>query len=124
MLAYARSEGPRRRQDMARGIVWTAAVLMAAIALVAGCVNVDVHKSPYVVAGSPREPTPQERQRVATLDRKGLEDEVLRLTAENDSLRMMREDLNRENKDLKGERNRLKDEVEVLQNQIQEMRKR
>ena len=109
---------------MARGIVWTAAVLMAAIALVAGCVNVDVHKSPYVVAGSPRQPTPQERQRVATLDRKGLEDEVLRLMAENDSLRMQREDLNRENKDLKGERNRLKDKVEDLQDERQEMRKR
>lgn len=109
---------------MARGIVWTAAVLMAAIALVAGCVNVDVHKSPYVVAGSHRQPTHQERQRVATMDRNGLEDEVFRLTAENDSLRMKIEDLNRENKDLKGERNRLKDEVEVLQDQIQEMRKR
>jgi len=61
---------------MARGIVWTAAILLAAIALVAGCVNVNVPEGPYVVAGSPRQPTPQERHRVGTMDRKGLEDEV------------------------------------------------
>ena len=108
---------------MARGIVWTAAVLMAAIALVAGCVNVDVSKSPYVVAGSPRQPTLQERQHIATMDRKALEDEVLRLTAENDSLRIQAEGLKRDNKLLKGERNRLKDEVESLRDQIKEMRK-
>ena len=109
---------------MARGIVWTAAVLMAAIAQVAGCVNLNVPEGPYVVAGSPRQPTLQERQHVATLDRNGLEAETFRLTAENDSLRMKIEDLKRDNKDLKGERNRLKDEVEVLRDQIQEMRKR
>jgi len=102
---------------MAHRILWAVAILMAVAALVAGCINVSVPKGPYVVAGEPRQPSPAERSRVQGLDKPALENEVLRLTGENDSLRYEVEKLKRENKSLK-------DRIDRLEDQIKDMRKR
>ena len=110
---------------MAHRIVWAVAALMAALALVAGCINVDVPKGPYVVAGdSHKSAAPADQRRVSTMDKPALEQEVLRLTGENDDLRQEVEKLKRENKILKADRDHYKDQVENLQDQLKEMRKR
>jgi peptidoglycan hydrolase CwlO-like protein len=106
-------------------LLWVVAGLVAAAALVAGCLQVSVPEGPYVVAGNANTAkiaSPQEQQRVSTMDRKSLEDSVLRLTAQNDSLRTQVEELKRDNKLLKGERNRLKDDVDNLRDQLKDRR--
>jgi len=103
---------------MAHRILWAVAILMAVAALVAGCFQVNVPEGPYVtVRDQPRQPSAAERSRVQGLDKPALENEVLRLTGENDSLRHEVEKLKRENKSLK-------DRVDRLENQIKDMRKR
>jgi len=103
---------------MAHRILWAVAILMAVAALVAGCFKVNVPEGPYVVMRDPpRQPSPAERSRVQGLDKQALENEVLRLTGENDSLRYEVEKLKRENKSLK-------DRAQRLEDQIKDMRKR
>jgi FtsZ-binding cell division protein ZapB len=101
---------------------------LAAIMLVAGCfqVNVpDVPDGPYVnLGGQPRQPTAAERTKVHGMDKQAMEDEVLRLTGENDGLRLENEKLKRDNKMLKAERDHYKDTAENLQDQIKDLRKR
>jgi predicted RNase H-like nuclease (RuvC/YqgF family) len=103
---------------MAHRILWAVAILMAVAALVAGCFQVNVPEGPYVtVRDQPRQPSAAERSRVQGLDKPALENEVLRLTGENDSLRHEVEKLKRENKSLK-------DRAQRLEDQIKDMRKR
>jgi peptidoglycan hydrolase CwlO-like protein len=102
---------------MAHRLLWAVAIMLATLALVAGCVNVSVPKGPYVVAGQPRPPSPQARQQVQAMDKQALENEVLRLVGENDSLRQKLDEQKRENKVLKDRGDRLED-------QIKDMRKR
>jgi len=110
---------------MERGILWAVAALMAAMALVAGCVNVDVPKGPYVVMddGS-RSATPADRTAVSKMDKTTLENEVLRLTAENSRLRQEVAKLKQEKKVLDTQKDRLEDRVESLEDQIKDLRKR
>ena len=110
---------------MARSILWVVAALMAAMALVAGCINVDVPKGPYVaVNDGARTATPRDRAAVSRMDKQTLEDEVLRLTAENDRLRQEVAKVKREKKTLDDEKNRLEDRVENLQDENKKLRKR
>ncbi len=112
---------------MQRRILWAAAILMAALALVAGCINVQAPKQPLVVVGEPgtsSQPTAKDRERVQNMDKKALEDEVLRLTAENDRLRQEVGRLERDNKKLDKEKDDLEDRVERLEDQIKDLRKR
>ena len=113
---------------MARRILWAVAVLLAAAALTAGCFSVKVPEPPpggYVQIGTPSQPaTSQDRDRVGRMDKKALEAEVLRLTAENDSLRQQVERQKRENKSLKQEKAQLENRVEDLENQIKDAWKR
>lgn len=96
-------------------ILWLAAMLVAALALVAGCFKVNVPEGPYVtVRESARPATPEEQTRIRAMDKTTLENEVLRLVAENDSLRQEVERLKRDNKLLKDERERLKDQLKDL----------
>jgi hypothetical protein len=99
---------------MAHRLLWAVAILMAVMALVAGCVNLSVPKGPYVVAGEPRPPSPQTQAQVQAMDRPTLERETLRLAAENDALRQKIDDLKRENKSLKDRCERLEDQVKEL----------
>jgi len=101
---------------MAHRILWAVAILMAVAALVAGCFS---PKEPLVVigTGSSRPPSAQTQRQVQAMDKTALENEVLRLTGENDSLRYEVEKLKRENKSLKGR-------VDRLEDQIKDMRKR
>ncbi len=110
---------------MARSILWVVAILMAAMALVAGCINVDVPDGPYVaVNDGARTATPRDRAAVGRMDRQALEDEVLRLAAENDRLRQEVAKVKREKKSLDDEKNRLEDRVENLQDENKRLRKR
>ena len=102
---------------MAHRLLWAVAIMLATLALVAGCVNVNVPKGPYIVAGEPRPPTPQARAQVQAMDKPTLENEVLRLAGENDMLRQKYDDQKRENKSLK-------DKCDRLEDQIKDMRKR
>ena len=102
---------------MAHRLLWAVAILLATLALVAGCINVSVPKGPYVVAGEPRPPSPQARQQVQAMDKPALENEVLRLAGENDALRQKLDEQKRENKSLK-------DRCERLEDQLKDMRKR
>jgi len=90
---------------------------------VAGC-----FKEPLVVIGTggtrAAQPSAAERSRVAGMDKEALENEVLRLAGENDSLRQEVEKLKRENKALKSEKDALKNQVERLQDQMKDLRKR
>ena len=101
---------------MAHRLLWLVAIAMAATALVAGCLSVNVPEGPYVVAGNTTigHPSPAQRQRLEVMDHKTLEDEVLRLTAENDALRNQNDNLKREDKLIKGDRDRYKAEAERL----------
>jgi hypothetical protein len=110
---------------MAHRMLWTVAVLLAAAALVAGCMEVNVPR-PYVNAsvGGSKEPSPQQQRLVTQMDRKELESEYLRLVGENDSLRIKMGDLKRELKSTEGERDRYKVEVERLRDENKDLRKR
>jgi predicted RNase H-like nuclease (RuvC/YqgF family) len=99
---------------MEHRILWAAAIVLTALALVAGCVNVSVPKGPYVVAGEPRQPSPQTRAQVQAMDKPALEDAVLRLGAENDSLRAEVQKLKREKKTIEDRCDRLEDQVKDL----------
>ena len=96
---------------MAHRLLWAVAIMLATLALVAGCVNVSVPKGPFVVAGQPRPASPETMAQVQAMDKPALEKEVLRLMDENNSLRQKVDDLKRENKTLK-------DRYEQLENQI------
>lgn len=111
---------------MQRGIMWILAILVAGLALVAGCINVDVPKGPYVVGGfsEPKEPSPKDREKVQNMDKTALENEVLRLAAENDRLRQEIGQLERENKKLDQEKDDLEDRVDRLEDQVKDLRKR
>jgi hypothetical protein len=105
-------------------ILWAVAMIIAATALFAGCLNLNVPEGPYVVAGNTtvRPPSAAEQKRVAQMDRPALENEVLRLTGENDALRRQADDLKRDNKVLKAERDRYKDDNENLRDQLKKTR--
>ncbi len=110
---------------MEHRLLWAVAVILGAAALVAGCLNVNVPEGPYVVAGNTSvggASSAAERQRLDTMDRKGLENEVLRLTGENDALRMQNDNLKRENKLVTGERDRYKDDADNLRAQLNRMK--
>jgi len=99
---------------MAHRLLWAVAIMLATLALVAGCVNVSVPKGPYIVAGEPRPPSPQTRQQVLAMDKQALENEVLRLAGENDMLRQKYDEQKRENKALKDRCGRLEDQIKDL----------
>jgi peptidoglycan hydrolase CwlO-like protein len=100
---------------MAHRILWAVAILMAVAALVAGCF---APKEPLVVIGTgSRPPSAQTQRQVQAMDRTALENEVLRLAGENDSLRYEVDKVKRENKTLK-------DRIDQLEDQIKDMRKR
>lgn len=106
-------------------ILWTVATLMAVMALVAGCMKVDVPKGPFVVVGQgDTRTTPQDRSTVKGMSREALENEVLRLAAENNRLRLEVESLKRKNKLIDKEKDRLEDRVEDLEDQVKDLRKR
>ena len=106
-------------------ILWTVATLMAAMALVAGCMKVDVPKGPYVIMdGGGTQPAPKDRGQVSKMDRQALENEVLRLAAENDRLRQEVDSLKQKNKLIDKEKDRLEDRVEDLEDQVKDLRKR
>ena len=106
----------REEAPMAHRILWAVAILMAALALVAGCF---APKEPLIVIGTGggRPPSPQAREQVRAMDKPALENEVLRLAGENDSLRYEVDKVKRENKTLK-------DRIDQLEDQIKYMRKR
>jgi len=103
---------------MAHRMLWVVAILEAFLLLVAGCVNVKVPEGPYVVAGERETKTsPKDRERVEKMDKEALQDEVLRLAAENDRLRQEVDSQKREIKTLKNR-------VEDLEDQVKDLRKR
>jgi|WetSurMetagenome_2_1015567.scaffolds.fasta_scaffold42968_4 hypothetical protein len=108
---------------MAHRLLWVVAIAMAATALVAGCLNVSVPEGPYVVAGNTTvgKPSPATQARFDSMDRKALENEILRLSADNDNLRIQNENLKREVKVIKGERDRYKDENDNLRDQVKRL---
>ena len=103
-------------------ILWTSAILTAGLALVAGCVSVDVPEGPYVTTGSSSasrtSPSTADRNKVNAMSRAELENEVLRLTAENDRLRQDVAGLKRKNKQLDAEKDRLEDRVDDLEDRL------
>ena len=105
---------------MAHRILWAVAGLLAVLALVAGCINVDVPRGPYVVAGGASHTSPATRERVHSMDRPALEDEALRLAAENDVLRQNYDKLKREKRLAEEERDRYREQAERVQQQIRE----
>ncbi|HUU11991.1 MAG TPA: hypothetical protein VM431_15815 [Phycisphaerae bacterium] len=110
---------------MERVVLWAVAIMMAALALVAGCISVDVPDGPYVkLDGTSSQPTPKDRGQVAKMDRPALENEVLRLAADNDRLRQEVAGLKRRNKLLDEEKDRLEDRVDNLEDQVKDLRKR
>ena len=103
---------------MANRILWAVAILEAFLILVAGCISVKAPEGPYVVAGDQApQATPKERQQVEKMDKEALQDEVLRLTAQNDALQQKIEEQKREIKSLKNR-------VEDLEDQVEDLRKR
>jgi hypothetical protein len=105
-------------------ILWASAILVAMVALVAGCVKVDVPEGPYVNLGgssgssSPRTTSTADRSKVNAMSRTELENEVLRLVAENDRLRREVADLQRRNRQLDAEKDRLEDRVDALEDRL------
>lgn len=104
-------------------ILWTSAILTAGLALVAGCVNVPkMPEGPYVTVGSSSESrtstSTADRGKVDAMSRAELENEVLRLTAENDRLRQDVANLKRKNKQLDDEKDRLEDRVDDLEDRL------
>lgn len=100
---------------MANRILWVVALVLASLALVAGCMVIAVPDRPYVVIGS-SSPNPKDRDRVAKMDKKQLEDEVLRLAADNDRLVQALGEAGREI-------DRLKDQVRNLEDEVKELKK-
>jgi peptidoglycan hydrolase CwlO-like protein len=98
---------------MAHRLLWLVAVLMAALALVAGCFS---PKEPLIVIGErpSKAPSAQTRSQVQAMDKSALESEVLRLAGENDGLRQECDRLKRENKMLKKDNEQLKDQIKDL----------
>ena len=106
-------------------ILWSVAILMAAVALVAGCMKVDVPKGPYVIMdGGGTRTAPKDRSTVKGMSREALENEVLRLASENTRLRQEVESLKRKNKLIDKEKDNLEDRVEDLEDQVKDLRKR
>jgi peptidoglycan hydrolase CwlO-like protein len=102
---------------MDRKILWVIAFLMATMALVAGCVNVNVPKGPYVSVGpGANPPTPEDVNRVKALDRAALEAEDLRLASDNDYMRQL---IERQKRDIK----ELKDKVKQLEKEVKDLQK-
>jgi hypothetical protein len=101
-------------------ILWVVAIAMVATALVAGCMNLNVPEGPYIVAGNKTvgKPSPATQARLDSMDRKELENEILRLSADNDNLRAQVENQKRENKLIKGDRDRYEDRVKDLEDQV------
>ncbi|MEA3368268.1 MAG: hypothetical protein U9R68_09170 [Planctomycetota bacterium] len=102
-------------------ILWSSAILVATAALVAGCMSVDVPDGPYVNLGGfsrSSAPSKADRARVDAMSRAELENEVLRLTVENDRLRRDVADLKRKNKQLDAEKDRLEDRVDALEDRL------
>ena len=102
---------------MAHRMLWMVAILEAFLILVAGCF---APSKPLVVIGDSgysSAPAPKDRERVEEMDKEALQDEVLRLTAENDTLQQ-------ENEKQKREIKTLKNRVEDLEDQVKDMRKR
>ena len=102
---------------MARRMLWVVAILEAFLILVAGCF---APSKPLVVIGDSgytSAPAPKDREQVEKMDKTALQDEVLRLTAENDALRQEVEKQKREIKTLKKQ-------VEDLKNKIEDLRGR
>jgi peptidoglycan hydrolase CwlO-like protein len=100
---------------MGRRILWAVAILEALLVLVAGCF---APSKPLVVIGDSgyqSSPAPKDREQVEKMDKAALQDEVLRLTAENDALRQDIEKQKREIKTLKNQVEDLKDKIEDLQ---------
>ena len=105
-------------------ILWTVATLIAAVALAAGCF---APSKPLIVIGDPSydsTPAPKDRGQVSKMDRQALENEVLRLAAENTRLRQEVDSLKRKNKLIDQEKDRLEDRVEDLEDQVKDLRKR
>ena len=102
---------------MAHRILWAVAILEACLILVAGCF---APSKPLLVIGDSgyaSAPAPKDRDRVEKMDKEALQDEVLRLAAENDRLRQETESRKREIKTLKNR-------VEDLEDQVKDLRKR
>ena len=104
-------------------ILWASAILLAMVALVAGCVNVPkMPEGPYVTVGSSSESRTRypsaDRSKVDAMSRAELENEVLRLAAENDRLRTEVADLKRRNRQLDTEKDRLEDRVDALEDRL------
>jgi len=99
---------------MAHRMLWVVAILEAFLILVAGCF---APSKPLVVIGDSgysSAPAPKDRERVEKMDKQALQDEVLRLAAENDRLRQETESQKREIKTLKGRIDNLEDKLENL----------
>ena len=102
---------------MGRRILWAVAILEALLVLVAGCF---APSKPLVVIGDSgyqSSPAPKDREQVEKMDKAALQDEVLRLTAENDALRQQVAEQKREIKTLKKR-------VETLEDQVKDLRDR
>jgi len=107
-------------------ILWSSAILVAAVALVAGCVNVPkLPEGPYVTVGessgssSSRTTTSTaDRSKVTAMSRAELENEVLRLAADNNQLQREVADLKRKNKQIDAEKDRLEDRVDDLEDRL------
>ncbi len=100
---------------MAHRMLWVVAILEAFLILVAGCF---APSKPLVVIGDSgyeSAPAPKDREQVEKMDKTALQDEVLRLTAENDALRQEVAGQKREIKTLKKQVEDLKDKIEDLQ---------
>jgi septal ring factor EnvC (AmiA/AmiB activator) len=105
-------------------LLWMLAIATAAVALVAGCANINVPSGPYVVVDRSRPITAQDRARAAQMDRPTLEDQYLHAASDNASLQAKVNDLKRELKAAENERDRYKDENDNLRDQIKDLRKR
>jgi septal ring factor EnvC (AmiA/AmiB activator) len=105
-------------------MLWVAVIAVAAVALVAGCANVNVPNGPYVVVDRSHPITAQDRARVSQMDRPTLEDQYLRAASDNASLQAKVDDLKRQLKTAENERDRSKDEANDLRDQIKDLRKR
>jgi hypothetical protein len=102
---------------MERKILWVIAILMATMALVAGCATINVPKGPYISVGpGSNPPSPEDVNRVRALDRTTLEAEDLRLASENEYLRQLVERQKRDIKDLK-------DKVKQFEKQVKDLEK-
>ena len=107
---------------MPHRVLWVVAILVAAVALVAGCF---APSKPLVQidTGYQHQPSAADQERVGKMDQGQLQNEVLRLTAENDRLRQDNAKLDRDNKKLKAEKKSLEGQVGDLKDQIKDLKK-